>query len=275
MVRGGIRHLFFSYIACGVTEYMKKEKRKSKVFLIKLTLAAIIVIAAFLLKTFSPDFGVRIGKLVNGDINYKEAVSAVGKIFDDEEIVEVFEEKEHTEEIKTEVEVDESAIEALSFQMSKEELQDDTKAEIFRIPPPSYCSYDKVEINFAYVKPLSGTVTSKYGYRDHPIIEDASFHTGIDIAAKSGTTVSCFADGKVLEAKYNDTYGNYVLVEHRGGIRSFYGHNSKLVVKSGATVKKGQKIAEVGTSGMSTGPHLHFEVRNGTKRLNPAHYIKV
>ncbi|MBR5479576.1 MAG: M23 family metallopeptidase [Clostridia bacterium] len=254
---------------------MKKEKRKSKIFAIKLTLAALIVITAFLLKTFSPDMGLQIGELVNGDLNYKEAVSAVGKMFDDEEIVEVFEEKESTEEVKTEIEIDESAIEALSFQMSDEELHDDTKAETFRIPPPSYCSYNKVEITFPYVKPLSGKVTSKYGYRDHPIIEDASFHTGIDIAAKSGTAVCCFADGRVLEAKYNDTYGNYVLVEHTGGIRSFYGHNSKLTVKSGVKVKKGQKIAEVGTTGMSTGPHLHFEVRNGKKRLNPAHYIKL
>ena len=249
-------------------------KKKQKVFVIKLVLSCAIVVCALLLKIFSPDISEEAAKLVNGDFDYRQAVSAVGEIFK-EEAVEVFEEKPIADEQIHEEKEDESATEALSFQMSKEELQDDTKAEPFRIPPPTYCSYEKVNIAFSYVKPLAGTVTSKYGYRDHPIIEDASFHTGIDIAAKSGTAVKCFADGKVLEAKYNDTYGNYVLVEHAGGIRSFYGHNSKLSVKSGAKVKKGQKIAEVGTTGLSTGPHLHFEVRNGNKRLDPTHYIKI
>ena len=249
-------------------------KKKPKVFLIKLFFAGIIVICALLLKSFSPSVSEEVGKLVNGDFDYKQAVSAVGEIFSDD-TVEVFEEKPIEDEKNYEIKEDESAIEALSFQMSTEELQDDTTAEPFKIPPPTYCSYEKVNVAFSYVKPLSGTITSKYGYRDHPIIEDASFHTGIDIAAKSGTTVKCFADGKVLEAKYNDTYGNYVLIEHSGGIRSFYGHNSKLNVKRGAKVKKGQKIAEVGTTGLSTGPHLHFEVRNGNKRLDPTHYIKI
>ncbi len=277
MVRGGICHLFFSYNYHGVMLCMKKktDKKSGKIFLIKLCISALIVISAVVLKTVSPDLGEKLSQVVNGDIDYKRAVSAIGEIFSEEEAIEVFDEEPIVEENFYNEKDNESAIEALSFQMSSEELQDDTKAEVFKIPPPNYCSYDKVNISFSYTTPLHGTITSKYGYRDHPIIEDASFHTGIDIAAKSGTSVSCFADGKVLEAKYNDTYGNYILIEHANGIRSFYGHNSKLTVKSGAKVKKGQKIAEVGTTGLSTGPHLHFEVRNGTKRLDPTHYIKV
>ena len=165
------------------------------------------------------------------------------------------------------------SVETLSFQMGEEELHDDTKAEPFRIPPPSYCSYEKINIGFKYKTPLYGVITSKFGYRDHPIINDASFHTGLDIAAKKGTAIGAFADGTVLEAGRNSTYGNYLLIEHTGGIRSFYGHNSKLSVKKGQKVKIGQKIAEVGSTGMSTGPHLHFEVRKGTTRLDPALYI--
>lgn len=237
-------------------------------FVIRLIISVVIVLSAIFLKNFSGDLPDKIANTVNGKIDYEEAVSAIGEaISGEEEIIEVFVEEEVSESAED--------IEALSFQMSKEELHDDTKAEIFRIPAPSYCSYEKVNISFSYTVPLYGTITSKFGYRDHPIIEDASFHTGIDIAAKSGTVVKCFADGVVLEAKHNDTYGNYLLIEHSNGIRSFYGHNSKLNVKSGQKVKKGQKIALVGTTGMSTGPHLHFEIRNGKKRLDPTHYVTV
>jgi len=252
---------------------MKKSKKKSKAFLLKLGISVFIVLMAVVLKTFTPELSREIGAFAKGDIDYSKAVNAVGEIFKEDEVIEVFEEQEEKVE-NTEVK-DEGEVEALSFKMDDQELHDDTKAEPFRIPPPNYCSYDKVNIAFSYVRPLAGTVTSKYGYRDHPIINNASFHTGMDIAAKSGTAIVCFADGKVIEAKYNDTYGNYLLIEHANGIHSFYGHNSKLNVKAGATVKKGEKIAEVGTTGLSTGPHLHFEIRNGTKRLDPAHYIKI
>ena len=241
-----------------------KKRKKSNGFAIRLLISAVIVTTAFVLKNFSGDFPKKVASAVNGEIDYEETVSTVGKVISgEEEIIEVFEEESAED------------VEALSFQMTSEELHDDTKAEVFKIPPPSSCSYDKLEIKFPYIAPLYGRVTSKYGYRDHPIIEDASFHTGIDIAAKSGVEVKCFADGVVLEAKHNKTYGNYLLIEHSDGIRTFYGHNSKLVVKSGQKVKKGQKIALVGTTGMSTGPHLHFEIRSGKKRLDPAHYISV
>lgn len=180
----------------------------------------------------------------------------------------ILEEKEKAEETAKTL-----SIEAMSFDMSTEELSDDTAAEPYRIPPPSYCSYKNERIGFKHTLPLNGVVTSKFGYRDHPIIEDASFHTGLDIAAKSGTAIKAFADGKVIEAGQNATYGNYLLIEHADGIRSFYGHNSRLNVKKGQSVSIGQKIAEVGTTGMSTGPHLHFEIRKGSVRLDPSYYI--
>lgn len=172
-------------------------------------------------------------------------------------------------------EQEKAEVEALSFQMSDAELADDTKPVPFVIPPPSYCSYNKVNVGFKHVTPVYGIMTSPFGYRDHPVGGNASFHTGMDIAANSGTAVQCFADGTVLEASRNKVYGNYVLVQHENGIRTFYGHNSKLVVKKGQKVKLGQKISEVGTTGLSTGPHLHFEVRNGNIRLNPKFYVSL
>ncbi len=243
----------------------------------------------------------KITQVVNRDLKIDEAIAVIaGEEKNDGEIMEVYEKEENApeeseqvfgddfyidgeneeirkaaeeEKLRKEEEMKKLSIETLSFTMSPEELSDDTKPEPFRIPPPSSCSYEKKRIDFKYEAPLYGVITSRYGYRDHPIIDDSSFHTGIDIAAKKGSTVAAFADGKVLEAGKNNIYGNYILIEHKDGIRSFYGHNSKLTVKKGQSVKIGQKIAEVGSTGMSTGPHLHFEIRNGEIRLDPSLYI--
>ena len=105
-------------------------------------------------------------------------------------------------------------------------------------------------------------------------MQSRSFHTGIDIAAPEGSAISAFADGTVLQVGYNQIYGNYVLIEHSNHYRSFYGHSSKLLVKKGQKVSIGQEIAKVGTTGLSTGPHLHFEVRHGDKRLDPAKFVR-
>ncbi len=263
-----------------------------------------IICAAVVLKYTNAPIVVKLSEKVSSELKLSEAVEVISRVTDvDEKITEVFRtsdekpsgetvtepvfnedyyigdkneefELEITEERKrAEDEAKKLSVETLSFQMSEEELLDDTKAEPFKIPPPSYCSYEKIELGFKYKSPLYGIITSKYGYRDHPIIEDASFHTGLDIAAKSGTAISAFADGTVIESGKNKTYGNYLLIEHKNGIRSFYGHNSRLSVKKGQRVKLGQKVAEVGSTGMSTGPHLHFEVRKGTTRLDPALYV--
>ena len=282
----------------------QKKQKKSKFVYFRLFICFMIICAAVVLKYTNAPIVVKLSEKVSSELKLSEAVEVISRVTDvDEKITEVFRtsdekpsgetvtepvfnedyyigdkneefELEITEERKrAEDEAKKLSVETLSFQMNEEELLDDTKAEPFKIPPPSYCSYEKVELSFKYKSPLYGIITSRYGYRDHPIIEDASFHTGLDIAAKSGTAISAFADGTVIEAGKNKTYGNYLLIEHKNGIRSFYGHNSRLSVKKGQRVKLGQKVAEVGSTGMSTGPHLHFEVRKGTTRLDPALYV--
>lgn len=275
-----------------------KTQRKSKncFMYIRLFLCVLIVVAAVILKVANVPALSEISKKVSEELEVKKAVEVISGVKESEGAEEVFEEKSEKESMDVEYDFEEFyagaekdeiekirasveekekqlELEVLSYQMSAEELSDDTAAEPFRIPPPSNCSYSKDQIAFKHTTPLRGTITSRYGYRDHPIIEDASFHTGLDIAAKQGTEIVSFAAGKVIEAGKNSTYGNYLLVEHKDGIRSFYGHNSKLLVKKGQNVSLGQKIARVGSTGMSTGPHLHFEVRRGTVRLDPAHYI--
>ncbi len=274
--------------------------------LLRLFVCFCIIATAVVLKHINAPIVEKLTQAVNDDLQIDQAVEVISNMTKiDEGIAEVFKEKDEDETMgngdnsepvfesdfylgeesdklqreieeerkKAEKEAKELSVETLSFQMSTEELSDDTAAEPFRIPPPSYCSYNKENISFKYQSPLYGVITSRFGYRDHPIIEDASFHTGLDIAAKKGSAISAFASGKVLEAGKNATYGNYLLIEHDDGIRSFYGHNSKLLVKKGQRVKLGQKIAEVGSTGMSTGPHLHFEIRKGNIRLDPALYI--
>ena len=117
--------------------------------------------------------------------------------------------------------------------------------------------------------PLQGTVTSPFGYRIHPIYGTRLFHNGVDIAADSGTPIVAALKGKVATAEYSDSYGNYVVVDHGKGLSTLYAHCSELQVQEGQTVQKGETVGLVGSTGVSTGPHLHFEVRRGEYRINP------
>ena len=121
--------------------------------------------------------------------------------------------------------------------------------------------------------PLPGhyVITSKFGNRLHPVLKKYSLHTGVDIAVSgcNGDPVVAAAAGTVIKATYSKAYGNYVVIDHGGGITTLYAHSSKLVVKAGDKVSAGQEIMKVGTTGYSTGPHLHFEVRENGTYLNP------
>jgi murein DD-endopeptidase MepM/ murein hydrolase activator NlpD len=116
-------------------------------------------------------------------------------------------------------------------------------------------------------------ITSQYGMRYHPVLKVYKLHTGVDLGVPSGTPVYSMADGEVIMAEYNSAYGNVVVISHGGGITSLYAHNSKLLVKEGDKVKKGQLISKSGSTGYSTGPHLHFEVRKDGTPIDPNPYL--
>lgn len=128
-----------------------------------------------------------------------------------------------------------------------------------------------------FIRPVSQNINSPYGMRFHPKLKRVKMHTGVDFAAPTGTPIRAVADGVVTMSRYNGGYGKMVLLDHdnRNGSdwHSLYGHASKLVVKVGQRVKQGQIIAYVGSTGRSTGPHLHFELFENGKRLNPAYLI--
>jgi murein DD-endopeptidase MepM/ murein hydrolase activator NlpD len=123
-------------------------------------------------------------------------------------------------------------------------------------------------------KPASGSISSHYGYRKNPFSEAREFHGGIDFRGKTGTEVVTTADGVVSKAKYVKGYGKHVVIKHKKGYKTLYAHLSKIEVKKGQRVVAGEKIGKIGSTGRSTGPHLHYEIIRYGRRINPAKYIR-
>ena len=117
--------------------------------------------------------------------------------------------------------------------------------------------------------PLPGRITSDFGWRKDPFTGGREWHAGVDIAGDVGDPIAAAWDGKVVFAGEHEGYGNLVVLQHEGGWQSYYGHASKLTVQAGDEIRSGRKIAEVGSTGRSTGPHLHFEIRQGELAWNP------
>lgn len=122
---------------------------------------------------------------------------------------------------------------------------------------------------FRFGWPVHGRISSRYGNRFHPIFRRRMMHTGLDIAARTGTPIRTALPGRVVYAGWKGGYGRAVIIEHANGYETLYGHCSKILVKRGQTVKRGEEIAKVGSTGVSNGPHVHFEVKKGGKRINP------
>jgi len=116
--------------------------------------------------------------------------------------------------------------------------------------------------------------SSSYGWRIDPMSGHRAFHEGLDFPASVGTPVYAAADGIVTSAVQTSDYGNLLKIDHGSGLETRYAHNSKLLVKSGDRVTKGQKIALIGSTGRSTGPHLHYEIRLNGNPLDPREYLK-
>ena len=122
--------------------------------------------------------------------------------------------------------------------------------------------------------PSYNYISSNYGYRTHPITgKVSSFHKGIDIAASSGNPVLAAASGTVVKSYMSSSYGNYIVISHGGGLMTAYAHLSRRLVSVGDTVSTGQQIGKVGSTGNSTGPHLHFEVYVNGSTVNPMNYV--
>ena len=119
------------------------------------------------------------------------------------------------------------------------------------------------------------TITSNYGMRTHPITGVYKLHTGVDISATIGSDFTAIADGIVVKAEYNGAYGNMVMIDHGGGVQTLYAHGSQIIAQVGQEVKAGDIVLKVGSTGYSTGPHAHFEVRINGSPVNPLDYVSI
>ena len=133
--------------------------------------------------------------------------------------------------------------------------------------------YDYVGGEMAWPVPGYTTITSPYGMRTHPFTGVYKLHTGTDIAAPIGADFIAANDGVVSKAEYNYAYGNKVMINHGGGVSTLYAHGSQILVEVGQEVKRGETVLKVGSTGYSTGPHAHFEVRINGQYVDPMPYI--
>jgi murein DD-endopeptidase MepM/ murein hydrolase activator NlpD len=120
-----------------------------------------------------------------------------------------------------------------------------------------------------FLLPLRGALTSRFGRRTHPLFGRRHFHTGVDIAAPRGSPVRAAMDGTVLYAGWYGGYGKLIVLDHGQGLSTLYGHLSSILVSPGARVARSQVIGRVGSTGYSTGPHLHYEVRRNGRPVDP------
>ena len=139
---------------------------------------------------------------------------------------------------------------------------------------PDNASLEQRNLGFSHCTPVHGPLSSPFGWREHPVEGGGRFHYGVDLAAEEGTDVVAFADGTVYATGESSTLGNYIMLQHQGGYITLYAHCSRVTVSSGP-VAQGEKIAEVGSTGLVTGPHLHFELHDGDLYLNPIYYVEI
>ncbi|STZ75985.1 M23 family metallopeptidase [Bergeriella denitrificans] len=154
-------------------------------------------------------------------------------------------------------------------------MDDFVQQQILRLPKPVVAMPSNHSESLGnFMVPVSGArKSSDYGYRRHPVLKKVRLHSGIDYAAPSGTPIYAAESGVVELAGWKGAYGKTVIIKHNDRYSTLYGHASKYVVSAGQKVQRGQLIAYVGSTGRSTGPHLHFEVLDGSKRVNPNKYL--
>ena len=170
------------------------------------------------------------------------------------------------------------------IELSEKELELHDELEIYRAQVQQVESEIKklalLSTNSNYVGgtmswPVPGytRISSAFGMRTHPITGVYKLHTGMDIAAPMGASFIAANEGIVVKAEMNGAYGNMVMIDHGGGVSTLYAHGSQILVKVGQNVKKGDEVLKVGSTGYSTGPHAHFEIRINGQYVNPMDYL--
>lgn len=283
------------YLSAGQRKRQKKKKQDR--FPVRLLVCGVIFVLLVAVKLLFPQ---TVGELtrsasqfIGQDADFREAFAAVGRAVAGEESV-----GDSLQEAYTAVfspsEIDVNPDESMVTVSSAEEIaaapsdaaedkeeewasdgDEQTMSGAYISPAlPENTSLDLRDLGFCYTTPVKGTLSSAFGWREHPTEGGSRFHYGIDLAAEEGTEIVAFADGTVFATGESSTLGKYIILLHAGGYRTLYAHCSSITVTSG-NVSMGEVIARVGETGSTTGPHLHFELQDGTLYLNPIYYVSI
>ena len=174
------------------------------------------------------------------------------------------------EEYEREIKKQEDTIKAIEAEIKRKEEEARKAAEA---AGKTYQTVDLGNIHFIWPCPASSRITSYFGSREQPVKGASTNHQGIDIGVASGSAIKAAADGEVTIATYSPSAGNYVMISHGGSVSTVYMHCSQLLVSTGQQVKQGETIAKSGSTGYSTGPHLHFGIRSNGSYVNPLQYV--
>ena len=179
------------------------------------------------------------------------------------------------EAIAQENTIDRLKSDQLALSQAEDRLAEDSRrlSQIILAKVQPYSGYILPPGTGQLMYPTIGEVTSNFGWRTHPILGTERFHSGIDFGADYGTLIYASERGRVIYADWYGGYGNAVIIDHGNGMTTLYAHCSELYVKDGDPVEKGQPVAAVGSTGFSTGPHLHFELRANGEPIDPAAYL--
>lgn len=240
-------------------------KQRSNGGMVRLVISAMLLAIVIGVKLTAPDvvekYRGRVLELMGENTDFVAAFSSIGRAIGEKGIVEALNDAYvavfvgETIEASETVAVDRNAV-----------VYDSENT-------PQQATMVQQVLGFDYTNPVSGTLTSSFGYRDHPVEENEKFHYGIDIAAQTGEVICAFADGKVTAIGESSDLGKYVELLHDNGYSTLYAHCSKVTASSGQKMKMGDPIAEVGETGEATGSHLHFALYQDTLYLNPIYYV--
>lgn len=270
----------------------ERKKQKEGRQLVQLLLCLVVFLAVFIGKGVWPSkvaqTGAQLLQVIRANTDFRAAFAGLGEALSQQEsvlgeigdfCVSVFapthQESDNIHDRSTEKEVlpDASISQPQEEQPAPLQVGDVVQETQAQELPEGYSAQWLYLGDIQTATPVMGTVTSAFGYRDHPTMGRYAAHGGVDIAANLGTEIVAFADGTVAEVGYNEDFGRYLLIDHPHGVSTFYSHCNTVLVQTGEEIRVGQSVAQVGSTGQSTGSHLHFEVRLNGVRLNPMHYV--
>lgn len=255
------------------------ERRRLFRILVCGSIFVVLVAVKLLFPAHMAVLGRRAGALLEENMDVQAVFSAVGRRFAGEgaagEIYRAVFGPEETEQREVAVFVSQDGATALDLLHTYQPAAEKEEEQVLYFDEnlPEGVSMEQAILGFDYCTPVMGTLTSPFGYREHPIEGEDAFHYGLDLAANTGTAIACFADGTVGAVGESSSYGKYCIVEHEGGFSTLYAHCDSILASSGAAVKRGETIAKVGATGMATGSHLHFELLQNGVYLNPIYYV--